>query len=422
MAGIQWLFFMFANTVVIPISVGHAFELSGQDIASAMQQSFVWTGIACILQALVGHKYAIMEGQQGMWWGFILSLTASASSMDIPLSVLGGALATGMILSGVAVMLLGAAGLGGLLDKCFNPAVMFVFFILLSIQLAMIFFKGMLGISEDGSIDLSVASVSILIVVLVLGLQVWGRAGVRNFSILIGIIVGWAIYVVCLPLPSEVSAVTSLTFTWFPWGTPNMEISIVLAAFITGLINTTNVAAALKGAETVFAEQTSDSQYRRSFGVTGVMSVVSGVMGLVPYAPYASSLGFLESTRITGRTPFLIGAILFVILGLVPALSSVLSTMPISVGHAVLFAAYLNLFGAALRQLEGMVFSSQAVIRMSLPVLIGISLMNIPPEAFGALPALLRPLLGNGMLVGILLSLLLELIVMMKPNILRPNV
>lgn len=68
-AGVQWLFFMFANTVVIPLTIGDAFHLSSVEVASAMQRSFIYTGIACILQAFIGHKYPLMEGQSGLWWG-----------------------------------------------------------------------------------------------------------------------------------------------------------------------------------------------------------------------------------------------------------------------------------------------------------------------------------------------------------------
>jgi xanthine/uracil permease len=78
LAGLQWLFFMFANTVVIPLTIGDAFDLSAGEVAGALQRSFIYTGAACILQAVFGHKYPLMEGQSGLWWGSILSLCASA--------------------------------------------------------------------------------------------------------------------------------------------------------------------------------------------------------------------------------------------------------------------------------------------------------------------------------------------------------
>lgn len=111
LAGVQWLFFMFANTVVVPLTVSSAFHLSMEETAAAMQRSFIITGLACILQVKWGHRYPLMEGHSGLWWGLILSLTAFASPSGVDLMTLGGGLATGMIIAGVLTVLLGYMGL-----------------------------------------------------------------------------------------------------------------------------------------------------------------------------------------------------------------------------------------------------------------------------------------------------------------------
>jgi xanthine/uracil permease len=44
-------FFMFANTVVVPITVGSAFQLPAETIEMTIGFSFIFTGIASILQS-----------------------------------------------------------------------------------------------------------------------------------------------------------------------------------------------------------------------------------------------------------------------------------------------------------------------------------------------------------------------------------
>ena len=156
---------------------------------------------------------------------------------------------------------------------------------------------------------------------------------------------------------------------------------------------------------------TSDNQYRRSFVLTGINSVVSGAFGMVPYAPYISSIGFLQSTQIFQTLPMIIGAAMFIVLGLVPALSHLFSTLPVSVGNAVLFVAYLQLFSGALSNLNGINFTPKTIYRIAAPVLLGIAIMNIPVEMFGSIPMLVRPLLSSGLLIGIILAILLENII-----------
>src|ERR1700674_2921947 len=95
LASVQWLFFMFANIVVIPISIGYAFHLPPAAITASLERAFIYTGIACILQGVVGHRLPLMEGPAGLWWGVMLSLAASTQALGQSLQVLGGNLAAG---------------------------------------------------------------------------------------------------------------------------------------------------------------------------------------------------------------------------------------------------------------------------------------------------------------------------------------
>ncbi|WP_082193063.1 uracil/xanthine transporter [Bacillus rubiinfantis] len=407
-AGLQWLFFMFANTVVIPLTIGTAFDLSAVEVASALQRSFIYTGVACIFQAFFGHKYPLMEGQSGLWWGAILSLSASASSAGISVSELGGGIAIGIIISGLLVMILGALGIGNLLQRLFTPVVMSTVLFLLACQLIVMFTKGMLGLTTGGEIQLPTAGLSLFLIVLTVWLNLKGPKALRNFSILIGIVVGWIIYAVFFPSTGTTEHVTTKLFNLFPWGRPTFSLGLIMLAVITGLVNTTNTIASVKGVELLLKTTTSDSQYRNSFVLTGMNSVVSGLFGIVPYAPYVSSLGFLQSTMLFERMPMIIGAVLFTILGLVPPLSHLFSTLPISVGYAVLFVAYLQLFSGALSNLEGIKFNQKTIYRIAAPVLVGIAIMNIPADMFASIPLLIRPLLSSGMLMGIILAVIME--------------
>jgi xanthine/uracil permease len=410
LAGFQWLFFMFANTVVIPISVGAAFQLESVEIVSAIQRSFIFTGLACLLQGLIGHRLALMEGQSGLWWGVILSLAATASTMNLELTTIGGSIAVGVIISGILVTVFGALGMGEILKKWFTPVVMFVFLLLLANQLILIFLKGMIGLNTGDSIDVKVACFSFILAALTILIHVKGKGIISSLNLLIGMTVGWIGAVLLFPMEATETIKTTPFLTWFPWGQPALEWGIVIAVVITGLLNTTNTIATLKGAEDIFEKETTPKQYRASFVLTGLLTTASGVLGLVPYVPYASSLGFLQSTGIRERAPFFVGSVLFILLGMVPQLSAFFSTIPHSVGNTVLFVAYLQLFRSAIRNIEGLTFGPTTVYRIALPALLGLSIMALPATAFSTIPQLVRPILSNGMLMGILVALFMELL------------
>src|SRR3954463_1926978 len=92
-SSIQWLFFIFANTVVVPISIGAVFQLPSDTVAMMLRSSLFFTGVACIFQGLMGHRYPIMEGHSGLLWGVLLNLGLSAASLGMDYVQIGGGIA-----------------------------------------------------------------------------------------------------------------------------------------------------------------------------------------------------------------------------------------------------------------------------------------------------------------------------------------
>ncbi|MBW7476097.1 uracil/xanthine transporter [Paenibacillus oenotherae] len=411
LAGAQWFFYIFTNTIVVPLSLGHAFHLGPDEIAGVLQRSFILTGALCILQALFGHRYAVMDGLSGVWWSLTLNLCASAEAVGLSLSEVGGGLAAGFILSSVSMMVLGYWGFGHVLQRIFTPTVKGVFLFLLSVQLSLTFFKGMLGLDGNGRIDWPVTLLSIGIACLVALLGLKGRGMLGNYSVLIGIVAGWIAYSSIFPAHASVQEGGGALLSLFPWGAPHVEIGIILTAFFVGIINMTNTITCLSTVEKLYGKETTDGQYKRSFLLTGLFSVGAAVSGLIPFGLFTSSIGFLESTRILRRAAFVIGAAMIVAIGMIPPMMAFFSTLPPSVGYAVLFIAYLQMFGTSLRAFQGMVLNTRTVYRIALPVLLGIGIMNVPPQAFAGLPLYIGPIVSNGLVMGGLMSVLLETLV-----------
>lgn len=411
---LQWFFFIFANTIVVPISVGAAFELPQPAIMGMIRSSLAFTGIACMLQGWIGHRFPVMEGHSGVTWGLVLNLCLSASSLGMSLPDIGGGIATGMLLAGASTVLLGSFGLLSFLQRVFTPMVMTVFLFLLTFQLALIFFGGMFRFAPDGSLDTRAALFAIGVAVLTALVKIKAKPAVGNFSILIGILAGWLLHLALFPSAAEAGSAAGASFEWFPLGHPNANIGIIAATFAASFVNLSNVVASVKTASELLGEEANQRRINRGYILTGAYSAGGALFGLVSHAPFASSVGFLESTRIFDRRPFLIGGGMMAVLGLVPLFYQALSTLPVHVGNAVLFVAYMQLFGTAMRSLKGYEFNSVTIHRLAVPVLVGIAIMFADPALFEALPAVLAPLLSNGFIVGVLLSIVLELTVRWK--------
>ncbi|MEX4699969.1 hypothetical protein P0209_14160, partial [Escherichia coli] len=69
---------------------------------------------------------------------------------------------------------------------------------------------------------------------------------------------------------------------------------------------------------------------------------------------------------------------------------------------------HLPLLFSALVFSQQITFTARNIYRLALPLFVGIFLMALPPVYLQDLPLTLRPLLSNGLLVGILLAVLMD--------------
>lgn len=411
-AGLQWFFFIFANIVIIPITVGEAFDLTQMEVTSLMQFSFIVTGLACLAQVFIGHGRPIMEGQSGLWWGIFLTLVTTTGAQGMPLDVLGGSLALGVMISGVITIFLGVIGVGPQIAKLFRPGVMGVFVLLLGFTLIQIFLKGMLGIpfgsAENGAmIDIPVAGLATFIAIVVMVISIKSPVRVKSYALLIGIIAGWVLHSLFFGI-GETEITGAATYIIFPLGELTWDTGVVLTAILAGFLNLSNTFGALKGTDEMFGAKTTKKEYAASFSITGAANIASGIFGLVPYSPYVSSIGYLRQTAIYERLPFIIGSLLFFLMGVFPTVGAFFSHLPLSIGSAVLFIAYLQLFQSSFEFFKQITINAATVYRVAIPVFVGAMIMTFPASYFESLPAMLRPFMSNGLLVGIVLALLLE--------------
>ncbi|WP_159567671.1 uracil/xanthine transporter [Budvicia diplopodorum] len=413
LSGIQWFFFIFCNTVVIPPTLQSAFHLSDSTTLCLMQYSFIVTGLACISQAAFGHRRAIMEGPTGLWWGTLLTVTLAESAQGTPLPVIGGSLAVGIIISGVLNIMVGLTGLGHRLAVLFKPGVMVVFMFLLSAQLVSLFLKGMLGLPfgvQTGPIAINFPAffLALALVVLVIYIIVIVPPPYNKYSLLAGTLVGWGLY--SLIFTPTWDSTPEISWHLFLLGRPDeLRSGIVITAVLAGLVNISNTYGAIRGTDVFYPDSTNSRQiYRRSFVTSGIYTLVAAVLGLVPFSPFVSSVGLLTQTNDSRRFSFIIGCVIFMLIGLLSSLTIFFSHIPLSISSAVLLVSYLPLLSSSLLFLKQINLNARNVYRLAIPLFFGIFLMGLPAGYLQDIPLIMRPLLSNGLLMGVLLAIMME--------------
>ncbi|MBL0387120.1 purine/pyrimidine permease [Tumebacillus sp. ITR2] len=406
---VQWMVFLLANTIAAPIVVGAAFDLSTGDVSSLVQRMLLVSGGVTLFQLFFGHRLPLLEGAAGMWWALFLTLAAVATSGDK--GAVLQQLEMGLLASGVVLVILSLLPIMARLRELFTPLVTGVYLILLVVSLTGSFFKGMLGVTRTGEIDGEVAVLSLIVILLVLILSLKGRGLWRSMGPLIGIGSGWILFAIFGLIPSNTNAEPTPWFALpkaFDWGMPAWDTGIVLTSVLTGLILISNVVASiLVVARTLGVDVTADT-YRRGLLGNGIGAVLSGLLSCIGPVPLSVSAGFISTTGIRSKRPFLIGATLVLVSGFFPLVGNFFATLPSEVAYAALFVPFAQMMGFGVRDLMSLIPSQRNLLVIGLSLMVGVGVMFLPPSAFASLAPWLRSVVANGLLVGLILCLLLE--------------
>lgn len=407
--GIQWAVFMLTNIVAIPVVVGASFHMSPAEISTFMQRMLFVTGAATLIQVFFGHRLPIVEGGAGMWWALFILLGAITAPGER--GHLLQQLELGLIIAGVFLVILSFLPIIGKIRNLFTPIVTGVYLVLLVSQMSGSFFKSMLGVTATGHLDGRIAAISLIEVFIILMISLKANGIWRSMGPLIGIAAGWILFHLLGLAPSRTTYIPSGWFVLpkiFSWGTPQFDFGIVLTSVLTGVVLISNVIASILVIGMAIQKEIDPIEHQKGIFGNGVNLFLSGLFSVVGVIPLSVAGGFISTTGIKEKKPFILGSFIILLTGFFPYIGGFFSTLPLEVAYASLFIPFSQMFGFGIRDLMGLEPSSRNLLVIGLSLMVGIGMMFMPPAAFESVAPWLRNIIANGLLIGLILCLLLE--------------
>lgn len=411
LSAIQWMAFMIAGSIAAPIAIADLFHLNPIETSAFVQRTIFVLGIAGLLQGFIGHRLPVSEGPAGLWWsvfaiyaGFVGTIySTSIDSLN--------ALCGGMIFSGIVFFILSMFGLIEKLAKLFTPTVTFIYLFLLILQLSGSFIKGMLGLSEEQvHIQPLVAVLCIAIILITFYLGQAKIQWVRQFSIMIGLLIGWILFILFGLAPKVPSSHAILSFPkLFHFGKPSFDVGVLTTSFFITILLTTNMIASIRVMEEVLkSSQSKPVSYKKSGFISGINQILGGIFSAIGSVPISGSAGFVSQTGIKSIKPFIIGGVLVTIISLLPPLMNIMSALPAPVGYAVTFVIFTKMIGLALSEIEKVTDRQITYTTAGIALMVGVGTMFLPAEATVKLPAVIGSLVNNGLVLGTIIAILSE--------------
>lgn len=409
-SSIQWMIFILASIIVAPLSVGHAFGMSSAELTGLLQRTFFIMGLGSFLQGMFGHRLPLLNGPAGLWWSVFLIFAGFVSNTGQSADVILRSLELGMFISGLLFIVLSSLKLMDHIKKLFTPVVTGTYLILLVTQMSGSFIKGMLGVgylSSGVSPTVAVCAIATLIFSMLLSKS--RNRFLSSYSVLISMAFGWLLFVfvgISKPLASGVHAIFALPHI-FVWGVPSFNLGVVLTSIFTAFLLMANMVASVNVVTSVSKSGKAGS-YNRSGFIMGINQMLAGLFSCVGGVPMSSAAGFISTTKIRERLPFLLGSATVLGISLFPTIMAFFASIPMPVGYATIFLSIASLLGLALTQFREVLHEDRSVFVISFSMMAGLGAMFVPEKAWAGLPNALTSVFNNGLVIGVIICILLE--------------
>ena len=403
---LQW--FVLAVAVVVTslfIAVG-----SPAERVLYAQKVFALMGIATIVQALWGHKMPIVVGPASVLLvGIITALAAQGDAVNT------SKIYTAVLIGGCAVALLSVGSVLKHLQRIFTPRIVIVILMLIAITLGPTIKNLIFPAGEESrhAFGLWFTILGVPLMALAANrLQGVLKSVVVPIALLVGCVIYYAVYGGFGDVFAKYSESDGSLLL------PRLEFdgSIIVAfllCYVALLINDIGSTQSLGG---MLSTPDTDKRCRRGVGITGLFNIIAGGIGIIGPVNYSMSPGVIASSSCASRYALLPAGAGLVVCAFVPQLVAVMSAMP----NTVIGVILLYLMGTQLAAALHMVTSTKSVqsfeqgLIIGLPVMVAMLFGMIPMQV---IPAMLRPLIGNGFVMGVITVMLLEHLIFKKEKI-----
>lgn len=411
-ASIQWFVFLLANALTLPVVIGQVYQLSAEEVASLLQRTFFVVGLTSFLQGWLGHRLPLADGPAGIWLSVFVIMGEMAAQLGTDLSATLRLLEGGVLLAGFILILISVTGWMKKMLKVFTPLVTGSYLMLLAVQLSGVFLKGMMGISgRESQVDWLTTGVAFAIFLLVLALSIWGKGWLKSYAVLIGILVGWFLFSWIGWSVQKVPGSLTLTYPEiFSWGLPRLDAGMIASATLVALVLISNQVASIAAMNQALQgkSEVNVQCLRRTGMVGGFSNLFSALFSTVGMIPLSITAGFVQMTDKKRMFPFLAACLILMLVSCVPLFTSFLSQLPGPVAYAALLASFGHMFGLGLNSVLQQPLDQRRLTILGVTVSVGMGIMFLSPAVFVGLPSILQDVLGNGLLVGMMISLLME--------------
>jgi xanthine permease len=403
--GIQHVLAMYAGAVIVPLIVGGALGLTGQQLTYLVSIDIFMCGIATILQVWKNRFF-------GIGLPVVLGCTFTAVG---PMIAIGGqygisAIYGSILVSGVFVLVI--SKYFGRLVRFFPPVVTGSVVTIIGITLIPVAMNNMAG--GEGSADfgsLTNLSLAFGTLFIILFLYKFFTGFIRSVSILAGLVINTVIaYMMGMVNFNAVGEAAWFHMVQpFYFGMPTFEISAILTMILVAMVSLVESTGVYFALSDICKKEVSEKDLARGYRAEGLAIVLGGIFNAFPYTTYSQNVGLIQLSGVKKNQIIYLTGIFLIILGLLPKIGALTTIIPSPVLGGAMVAMFGMVIAYGIKMLSRVDFSSQEnllIIACSVGMGLGVTAV---PELFSKMPSGIQILTENGIVAGSVTAILLNL-------------
>jgi len=404
--GIQHVLVMFTAMVGGPLIVGRLLNLPEETRIVMVSGTMIGCGIATLISSLglgfIGPRLPIV---MGVFYIFIGPLVAISKDVSLAAAM------TALMIGGAVQF--AWSPLIGKLHRFFPPIVTGTTILLIGTGLMKIGINVASGFGTPAFGKPLTLGLAALMIVLILAISRYAKGFVRALSLFVTMIIGYVIAAAvglidlgALDKANWVAVPSPFPYGGLEWPGLIGVITVIVCFFATA-VETTGHTLAVSRICGVPAE---GWRIRGAVANDGLGSALSALFGGMALTSYSQNIGVISLTGVGSRFVVAFGGFFLILMALVPKVGAIIALMPNAVLGGVLLFMFGMVASVGVDIIGRNMTSRRDALILAASLGVGLGIQAAPPGAFEAIPQALRILVTDGIVMGILLAMVLNLV------------
>ncbi|EHQ87880.1 uracil-xanthine permease family protein [Desulfosporosinus youngiae] len=403
--GVQWLAILAPIILIMGTAVTslHPNGL-GQQVVY-IQRLFFVVAVALFSQVIWGHRLPIIIGPATV---FLVGMAAGGkSNLE--------AVYTSIFLGGLLLTAISITGLFAHLKKLFTSTVVAVILILVALTLTPMILN--LITTPTPQADSFANLCFSLVMVLSMFIAANNIRGLWKSTLIFWAILGGSLaYYLIFPQSSLPTYDLPTVAAFWQGLHPSFvfDSGVFLSFLICFLALSVNDLGSIQSVDELIKPDNMERRITRGVTVTGLINVLSGFLGVIGSVNFSFSSGVIIASGAASRYTLIPTSIGLLALSFLPKTIAVLGSIPsVVIGSSMVYLMCSQIAGG-LQVALSQNYRFEKGLTIGLPMILGVLISYLPPAVLNTFPSILKPVLGNGFVVGVIVVLIMEHIVFRK--------